>query len=191
MIHLLIPSKDLRKDVQNKLLIYLNDIVPQKVLTRKNKAKSWQYGYNEDYDFVVISKDGTVGDVVEIQGVRIALPMVCSNPIERSKSKKEQYWQPLGYPKELTRIKTIFQWNEMPADFKDRWVDFVEREFDRRESGAWFMNNGVPTYITGSHYTYLQWTKIDVGLPDFREWRSICSHADCACEGATKRSSFD
>ena len=100
--------------------------MPQKVLARKNnRAKDWQYGYNEDYDFVVISKDGTVGEVVEIQGVRIALPMVVvSNPIQRSKSKKEQYWQPLEYPKELTRIKTIFQWNEMPADFKDRWVDF-------------------------------------------------------------------
>ena len=31
------------------------------------------------------------------------------------------------------------------------------------------MNNGKPTYITGTHYMYLQWTKIDVGQPDFRE----------------------
>ena len=31
------------------------------------------------------------------------------------------------------------------------------------------MNNGKPTYITGSHYMYLQWSKIDVGAPDFRE----------------------
>ena len=155
----------MQNEGQNKLLIHLKDVVPQKVLTRKNKAKNWEYGYNEDYDFVVISKDGTIGDIVEIQGVRIALPMASSDPIQRSKSKKEQHWQPLEYPKELTRIKTIFQWNDMPAEFKDRWVDFVEQEFDRRENGAWFMNNGVPTYITGSHYTYLQWTKIDVGLP--------------------------
>jgi len=57
----------------------------------------------------------------------------------------------------------------MPSSFKAKWVDYIESEFDRREGGFWFMNNGKPTYITGSHYTYLQWTKIDVGLPDFRE----------------------
>jgi len=27
----------------------------------------------------------------------------------------------------------------------------------------------MATYITGSHYMYLQWSKIDVGKPDFRE----------------------
>ena len=48
-------------------------------------------------------------------------------------------------------------------------MDYIEQEFDRREEGFWFMNNGVPTYITGTHYMYLQWTKIDVGHPDFRE----------------------
>jgi hypothetical protein len=31
------------------------------------------------------------------------------------------------------------------------------------------MNNGKPTWITGTHYMYLQWSKIDVGAPDFRE----------------------
>ena len=35
------------------------------------------------------------------------------------------------------------------------------------------MNNGKPTYITGTHYMYLQWTKIDVGHPDFREANRI------------------
>jgi hypothetical protein len=31
------------------------------------------------------------------------------------------------------------------------------------------MNNGKPTWITGTHYMYLQWSKIDVGAPDYRE----------------------
>ena len=30
-----------------------------------------------------------------------------------------------------------------------------------------------PTYMTGSHYMYLQWTSIDVGYPDFREANRI------------------
>jgi len=61
----------------------------------------------------------------------------------------------------------------MPSEFKNRWVDYVEQEFDYREKGFWFMNKGVPTYITGSHYMYLQWSSIDVGYPDFREANKI------------------
>ena len=163
----------MQNDGQNNLLTYLTDIVSPAAMSAKNRGKTWEYGYNEKYDFVVISKDGTVGDIVDIQGLRIALPAKNKEPIQRSKNKKEQYWQPLQYPKELSRIKTIFQWNEMPTEFKDKWVDFIEEEFNRRENGVWFMNNGKPTYVTGSHYSYLQWTKIDVGLPDFREANRI------------------
>ena len=61
----------------------------------------------------------------------------------------------------------------MPSQFKDRLVDYIENEFDYRERGFWFMNNGEPTYITGSHYMYLQWASIDVGYPDFREANRI------------------
>jgi len=49
------------------------------------------------------------------------------------------------------------------------------------------MNNGVPTYITGTHYMYLQWTKIDVGHPDFREANRIFYIFWEACK-ADKRS---
>jgi hypothetical protein len=49
----------------------------------------------------------------------------------------------------------------------------IETEFERREQGFWFINNGNPTYMTGTHYMYLQWTKIDIGLPDFRESNRI------------------
>lgn len=61
----------------------------------------------------------------------------------------------------------------MPSEFKDRWVDYIEQEFDYRESGMFFKNNGVPCYVTGSHYMYLQWASIDVGYPDFREANRI------------------
>ena len=43
-------------------------------LKRLNKLKKWQYGYNKDHDIVVISKNGTIGDIYEIQGLKIALP---------------------------------------------------------------------------------------------------------------------
>jgi len=54
-------------------------------------------------------------------------------------------------------------------DFREEWWDYIDEEFKRRDEGFWFYNNGKPTYITGTHYMYLQWSKIDVGAPDYRE----------------------
>jgi hypothetical protein len=145
-----------------------SSIVPASTLKKRNDEKSWEYGYNEEYDLVVISKDGTIGDVYVINSVRIALPGTPKEVEDRG-----DRWHPQEYPKELEKVKTIFDWNRKPKEFHSRWVDYVESEFDRREYGFWFMNNKKPTYITGTHYMYLQWTKIDVGLPDFREANRI------------------
>ena len=158
-----------REGRESRIYEVIENHVPKTVLSKKNKAKSWTYGYDDKYDMVVISRDGTIGDIYLIEGLRVAIPLVPEKVFSRSKKQSEQYWEAEECPKELKRIQSIFQWNEMPSSFKDKWVDYIEEEFDRRELGHWFKNNGTPTYITGSHYMYLQWTKIDVGLPDFRE----------------------
>jgi hypothetical protein len=147
--------------------------VPKNVLTSKNRAKTWKYGYDSKYDFVVISKSGQIGDIINISGLRVALPLKPKKCLQRHSKQSEQYWEREELPKELSKIQSIFQWNEMSSDFKNRWVDYIEEEFDRREQGVWFMSNGKPTYITGAHYMYLQWTSIDVGYPDFREANRI------------------
>ena len=172
---------------QNKLYKVLKDVVPKNVLSNKNRAHTWVYGYNDKYDIVIISKNGTLGEIYEINGLKIGLPQISKNIIKRSEEKKEQYWEPFILNKELSRIKSIFQWHETPDEFKAKWVDYIENEFDRRDDGAWFMNNGVPTYLTGTHYMYLQWTKIDVGHPDFREANRIFYIFWEACK-ADKRS---
>ena len=172
---------------QNNIYKKCRGLVPTSVLTRKNKARTWQYGYNEKYDIVVISKYGTIGEIVYISGLRIALPSTPKNIYKRSDKKNEQYWEVKPIPAVLKRIPTIFQWHEAPSDFKNQWVDYIEEEFDRREQGFWFMNNGSPTYITGTHYMYLQWTKIDVGNPDYREANRVFYLFWEACK-ADKRS---
>jgi|TARA_R110001599_G_scaffold139505_3_gene319274 hypothetical protein len=139
------------------------------VLKKKNTAKTWVYGYNEKYDVVVISKTGEIDSIISVNNLRIALPKLPKQIYSRSKKKESQHWERHPLPKELTRMSSIFQWNEMPDNFKSNWVDYIEGEFDNRELGFWFYNNGTPTYITGSHYMYLQWTSIDIGYPDFRE----------------------
>ena len=163
----------MQNEDQNNLITVLKDFLPKGVLRNKNKGKTWEYGYNKKYDVVVISKTGEVGEIVSIDGLVIALPLAPSKVYQRSKKDKDQYWEREDLPKELSKINSIFQWNDKPSEFKDRWVDYIEYEFDRREDGYWFMSNGVPTYITGSHYMYLQWTSIDIGYPDFREANRI------------------
>ena len=157
----------------SNLYVVLNDYIPKAVYTSKNKAKSWKYGYDEKYDIVIISKDGTLGEVVSIEGFIIGLPKAPDKYYKRHDKKEQQYWERQELPKELARIQSIFQWNDKPSAFKDKWVDYIEEEFDYREKGFWFANNGKPTYITGSHYMYLQWSSIDIGYPDYREANRI------------------
>ena len=151
----------------------VKDYVPQNAISKKNGIRSWKYGYNEQYDMVVISKTGQIGEIINIAGLIVALPLAPKECLQRHEKAAEQYWERTELPKELSKIQSIFQWNELPTEFKDRWVDYIEEEFDRREQGAWFMNNGTPTYITGAHYMYLQWSSIDVGYPDYREANRI------------------
>lgn len=151
----------------------VSDHVPKNAVSKKNTHKAWRYGYNEQYDMVVISKTGQIGDIISVAGLLIALPLAPDECYSRSATPAEQYWERKPLPKELSKIQSIFHWNEMPAEFKDRWVDYIEQEFDYREQGFWFMNNGTSTYITGSHYMYLQWSSIDIGYPDFREANRI------------------
>ena len=141
-------------------------IEPIKINTikRLNKAKKWKYGYNKENDVIVISKTGQIGEVYSIQNLKIALP-----PVPKKLDKGNNKWEVQEYPKELSKLKTIFDWKDLPADFKSIWHVYIDREFTKRDEGYWFYNKGNPTYITGSHYMYLQWTKIDVGKPEFRE----------------------
>ena len=138
--------------------------VKKTTISRLNKKCKWEYGYNKEHDIVVISKTGRIGQILEIQGLQIGLP---AKP--QTVHMHDNKWQKIEYPKELSKLKNIFDWRNYPEESKDKWYDFIDEEFKRRDEGFWFMNDGEPTYITGSHYMYLQWSKIDVGAPDFRE----------------------
>ena len=142
----------------------LDNYVKPKIINRMNRYKKWKYGYNKEHDIIVISKTGEIGEIYEIQNLKIALPK--AKNIYKFENKT---WNKLEYPKVLSRIKTVFDWRQYPEDFKTKWYDYIDNEFTRREKGFWFYNKDVPTYISGTHYMYLQWSKIDVGAPDFRE----------------------
>lgn len=149
---------------EQTLVKILKDHIKPTIFKRLNRYKKWEYGYNKEHDVVVISRTGQIGQVYEIQGIKIALPKE-----DDVVTFDENRWKYSEYPKELNRIKSVFDWDEYPSDFKEKWYDYIDTEFKRREEGFWFYNKDKPSYITGTHYMYLQWSKIDVGQPDFRE----------------------
>jgi len=149
----------------NQNLVKVVEPIKKTTITRMNRGKKWKYGYDKEHDIVVISKTGKIGEILEIQNLRIGLPL---EPMQVHMHKSSK-WQKIDYPKELGKLKNIFDWRAYPEEQKEQWYDYIDEEFKRRDEGFWFMNNGKPTYITGSHYMYLQWSKIDVGAPDFRE----------------------
>jgi len=154
---------------EQSLVKTIKDHIKPKVLKRNNRYKKWRYGYDVEHDVVVISKDGTIGEIIEIQNLKIALPKKPENVFSNSKKTEEQVWVKAEYPKALSKIKSVFDWQRYPNSFKEEWYDYIDEEFKRREQGYWFYNRGLATYITGSHYMFLQWSKIDVGAADYRE----------------------
>jgi hypothetical protein len=177
----------------------VEDHIKPKVVNRLNRLKKWKYGYDKEHDVVVISKTGQIGEIYSIQNLLIALPLA-EDVYKCSKKITEQRWNVLDYPAELKRINTVYDWNQKSVAFKEKHYDYINKEFVKREEGYWYYNKGVATYITGSHYMYLQWTKIDVGHADFREsnrlfyifWEACKADSRCygLCYLKNRRSGF-
>jgi len=162
----------------------VNTVEPIKktTITRMNRGKKWKYGYNKEHDLIVLSHNGVIGEIIEIQNLIIALPKPPKEVYKHPKNK----WVKQEYPKELERIKNIFDWRGYPENSKEKWYDYIDEEFKRRDEGFWFMNNGKPTWVTGTHYMYLQWSKIDVGAPDYRESNRLFYIFWEACKADTR-----
>jgi len=133
---------------------------------------------------VSICPNGSQGETVSVGGLLIVLP---SQPPKKEiagygRPDDLQLWERIPMPKELSRIKSMDEWLEMPREFRQKFSPYIEEEFRRRREGFWFYNNGEPTYITGRHYMMLQWTRMDIGYPNFLEFqRDIFLHL-AACE---------
>ncbi len=141
--------------------------------------------HREDEEALIsICPNGTQGETVELAGLFILLP---AQPPEKEilgygKPVDLQLWERAPVPTEMSRIKSMDEWAEMPREFREKFRPYIEEEFRRRREGLWFFNKGIPTYITGRHYMMLQWTKMDVGYPDYLAFqRDIFLHM-AACE---------
>ena len=160
----------------------ISDHLDDKKVKKNNKLKKYKYGYDKDLDCVIISKDGTLGEIYEIQGLKVGLPQIPEGVDGEKLKKDKQVFTRRERPESLSKIKTLYDFKQYPDDIKEKYYDYINGEFTRRDNGYWFMCNGAPCYITGSHYVYLNWTKIDVGAPDFRQANRIFYYFWEACK---------
>ena len=163
------------------------DHLSDKKIKHTNKHKNFKYGYNEDLDCVIISKDGTLGEIYNIQGLKVGLPKTPDTIYGEDLDAADQYFRIANKPESLKKLRTIYDFQSTPENIKEKYYPYIDSEFTNRDAGYWFMCNGAPNYITGSHYIYLTWTKIDVGSPDFRQANRIFYYFWEACK-ADKRS---
>jgi hypothetical protein len=133
-------------------------------------------------EVVNICPNGSDGPIVEIESILIQLPEMPEDILFKSLPILNQKWQRFELPKELSQIQSMDDWYEAPREFQSRWNPYIEEEFRRRREGLWFMNKGEATYITGHHYMFLQWSKIDIGYPGYLDFqRKLFTHF-AACE---------
>ena len=83
---------------EQTLVKKLNDYIKPSVIKKNNRHKRWDYGYNADHDIVIISKDGTLGEVIQIQNLVIGLPSEPEKVYKRSNKKAEQKWEKPASP---------------------------------------------------------------------------------------------
>ena len=140
----------------------------------------------EGYDNYVVNicPNDTSGEVTEIGGVDIQLPEVPPKKeiLFHDRKPAMQMWKRLPVPEELQRIRSMDEWYEMPSEFKKKFSPYIEKEFDRRRNGLWFYNNGERVYITGRHYTMLQWSKLDISYGYYLEFQARLFIHFAACE---------
>lgn len=88
---------------------------------------------------------------------------------------EEQFFKYAHMPKRLRdidkkKLSPIEKWADIKSrkDFYKEELDWIALQWERRNNGYWFFNNGTPTFITGLHYFYLNFWELDNGLPEYR-----------------------
>lgn len=121
--------------------------------------------------------------VHEIYGIRYITPEVPREAVIYGSElpTRQQKFKRVVIPKSFYELEYDEEGN---AIYNDEQEAFIEQVQHHILHGAWFMNNGQPTYITGLHYYYLNFWRLENGvLPDYRDadrrwfyFQDYCSH---------------
>lgn len=136
------------------------DVVNDATRKKKNRSKSWKYGYDPEIDVIIISKDGTLGDIYLVSDIKIGLPQA---PLRKDLKNshylpKRQKWK----REELPTGLNIDNW-------ESQHFDFAKQQDTYRKQGFWASINGKTIYMTGVYWFFLQWVRIEEDYPNFRQ----------------------
>ena len=119
---------------------------------------------NKESNYKITLFKKSIGEVITLSDMDIVLPKAPPKTKMLNYGKKiaNQSW---------TRVKLpdTFSWDKLESEYTDEEIEFIDKDFDRRINGVWILINGKATWISGVHYFYLQWCKIDVGYPEYRD----------------------
>ena len=81
----------------------------------------------------------------------------------------EQYFRLQVMPKKLqeliktssTYMQVIEKIDNNRREYRE-CIEWIRQQWYYRENGYWFWNNGIPTYIDGTHFYYLNYFKIEL-----------------------------
>lgn len=134
--------------------------VDDKVRIARNAKKAWEYGFNEQLDTVIISRDGTLGEIYCVCGLNIGFPQKPEHRQIKNWDKAASYqkWEREAMPAGLNS-KTQLQ---------SKFEEYIESQFYKRENGTWIYLNGKTVYLTGIYWFFLQWIRIEENYPDLR-----------------------
>ena len=147
------------------MLFYIGEkyeevVVDENIRKNRNKAKSWKYGYDESIDTIIISKDGTLGEIYYVNGIKIGFPQKPEHKeiINWDKTPQNQKWKREPIPEGLNDS----------TQFDNKYRDYIESQFLKREEGIWIYLNGKPVYMTGTYWFFLSWYKEEDDYPSLR-----------------------
>ena len=90
---------------KDELFIVHSDHLEDKTVKRNNRYKKFEYGYNKDLDCVIISRDGTIGKIYEVQGLRIGLPETPKQVWGADHKIEDQYFVRVPKPATLAKYQ--------------------------------------------------------------------------------------
>ena len=164
--------------------------VPRKFLLGQAKDERDKIPYEVPAPPIDVSKIANFDLPKSEQYFRVGKPPKCWDYDELVRIAKREYSSGVTDIQRNSPKYTNFHWYRVYDNLTPEMREYFDQEWDRRNHGYWFFNNGVATYLTGQHYTFLtHWWLEDNILPaykdrnlmDFYAWKA--AEQDPMCYG--------
>jgi hypothetical protein len=104
---------------------------------------------------------------IVVYDTEITLPEISDIESWGTDDKTKQYWRRKELPSYFELVDFDKEGNAL---LTSQQREYALEEVRRCREGFWFMNNGIETYISGKHYFYMTYWKLENDIfPDYRD----------------------